>query len=69
MAQLSIDEKKLKVLLKEAFIEVIEQKKDLFHEIVAEAIEDIAIINAIKEGEATESVSRDKVFNIIEGRS
>ncbi len=66
MVQLSIDEKKLKDLLKETLIEVIEQKKDLFHDIVAEAIEDIAITNAIKEGESTESISREEVFNIIE---
>lgn len=68
MAQLSIDEKKLKDLLKETLIEVIEQKKDLFHDIVAEAIEDIAITNAIKEGESTESINREEVFNIIEGK-
>ena len=69
MTQLSLDEKKLKNLLKETLIEVIEQKKGLFHDIVAEAIEDIAITNAIKEGESTESISREEVFNIIEGNS
>lgn len=69
MVQLSVNEKKLKNLLKETLIEVIEQKKDLFHDIVAEAIEDIAITNAIKEGESTESISREDVFNIIEGKS
>ena len=69
MEQLSIDEKKLKNLLKETLIEVIDQKRDMFHDIVAEAIEDIALTNAIKEGESTESTSRDEVFNIIEGKS
>ncbi len=69
MTQLSVDEEKLKDLLKETLIEVIEQKKDLFHDIVAEAIEDIAITNAIKEGESTESISREEVFDIIEGKS
>ena len=69
MTKLSVDEKKLKDLLKETLIEVIEQKKDLFHDIVAEAIEDIAITNAIKEGESTESISREEVFSIIEGKS
>ncbi|WP_347275759.1 hypothetical protein [Candidatus Kuenenia sp.] len=69
MVQLSIDEKKLKDLLKETLLEVIEQKRDLLHDIVSEAIEDIAFTNAIKEGEATESTSREEVFNIIEGKS
>ena len=69
MVQLSVDEKKLKNLLKETLIEVIEQKKDLFHDIVAEAIEDLAITNAIKEGESAEFTSREEVFKIIEGKS
>ncbi|MEK6765947.1 MAG: hypothetical protein AABY49_06985 [Planctomycetota bacterium] len=69
MVQLSVDEKKLKNLLKETLIEVIEQKRDMFHDIVAEAIEDIALTNAIKEGESTESTSREEIFNIIEGKS
>lgn len=69
MEQLSVDEKKLKNLLKETLIEVIDQKKDMFHDIVAEAIEDIALTNAIKEGESTESTSREEVFNITEGKS
>ncbi|MBC8555053.1 MAG: hypothetical protein H8D23_36020 [Candidatus Brocadiales bacterium] len=69
MEELSVDEKKLKNLLKETLIEVIDQKRDMFHDIVAEAIEDIALTNAIKEGESTESTSRKEVFNIIEGKS
>ena len=68
MEQLSIDEKKLKNLLKETLIEVIDQKRDMFHDIVAEAIEDIALTNAIKEGESTESISREEIFNIIKNK-
>ncbi len=45
----------------------VDRKTDLFHHTVAEAIEDIAITMAIKE-ESTESVSREVVFKIIEGR-
>ena len=69
MVQLTVDEKKLKDLLKETLIEVIEQKRDLFHDIVSEAIEDIALTNAIKEGESTKSTSREEVFNIIGEKS
>ena len=46
----------------------VDRKTDLFHHTVAEAIEDIAITMAIKEGESTESVSKAVVFKIIEGR-
>lgn len=69
MVQLSVDEKKLKDLLKETLVEVIVQKRDLFHDIVSEAIEDIALTNAIKEGESTKSASREEVFNIIGEKS
>lgn len=69
MVQLSVDEKKLKDLLKETLVEVIVQKRDLFHDIVSEAIEDIALTNAIKEGESTKSTSREEVFNIIGEKS
>ncbi len=69
MAQVSIDEDKLRALLKETLAEVIEQKKDLFHKIIADAIEDIAITNAIKEGESTEFISKTEVFNILNGKS
>ena len=39
----------------------------MFHNIVAEAIEDIALANAIKEGERTKYANREEVFNIIKG--
>ena len=45
-----------------------DRKTDLFHDTVAGAMEDIAVTMAIKEEESTESVSREGVFKIIEGR-
>jgi len=64
-----INESRLKEILKNALIEVFEERKSLFYELFVEALEDIALIRAIKEGEATESVSRDEVFSILEGRA
>lgn len=69
MTQISVDEEKLKDLLRETLVEVIEQKRGMFHDVVAEAIEDIILTNAIKEGESTESTSREDVFEIIEKKS
>lgn len=63
-----INESRLKEILKNALIEVFEERKSLFYELFVEALEDIALIRAIKEGEATESVSREEMFNILEGR-
>jgi hypothetical protein len=63
--QAVIDESRLKDILKTALIEVFEERKSLFYEIISEALEDIMLVHAIKEGEDTESVSRAEVFSIL----
>lgn len=64
-----LNENRLKEIFKSALIEVIEERRSLFSELLAEVLEDIALIRAIKEGESTESVSRDEVFSILEGKA
>ena len=65
--QTQLDEGKLKQILKEALIEALEEKKDVFHELIVEAIEDIGLINAIREGQSTETVHKQEIFDILEG--
>ena len=60
------DETQLKALLKEALVEVLEQHREWFSTLVAEALEDIALVQAIKAGETTEIVSRDEIFDLLE---
>ena len=67
MEILTTDNDKLKELFKQAIIEALEEKKDLVHDLLLEAMEDLAMIHAIQEGEDTEPVSRDEVFKILEG--
>ena len=69
MAEIILDENKLKELLKLAIIEVFQEQKELFSDLLAEVIEDIALENAIKEGKNTEPVSRDVIFNLLERQS
>ena len=64
--QISIDESKLKQLFKEALIEALEERKDIFHDLITEAIEDVALVRAIQEGEKTEPVSKKEILNILE---
>lgn len=59
---------KLKELFKQAIIEAMEEKKDVVHDLLVEAMEDLAMIHAIQEGEETEPASRDEVFQILEGK-
>lgn len=65
MTEITIDESKLKELFKAAIFEVLQEQKEVFSDLVAEAIEDIGIQNAIKEGENTETVSREEIFSIL----
>jgi hypothetical protein len=67
MATATVDEEKLKDLLKSALVEALEEQRDLVRDIVEEAMEDIALARAIEQGLGGESVSRDEVFTILEG--
>ncbi len=68
MATTTIEEGKLKDLIKAALIEVLETRRDLMQEIVEEAMEDFAFSRAIGQGMESKKVSRDEVFAILEGK-
>jgi hypothetical protein len=60
-----IDEAKLKEALKSAIVEILEERKDLVRDLLEESLEDIALALAIEEGEQSELVSRNEVFNAL----
>jgi hypothetical protein len=60
---------RLKKLLKEAFVEVLKERKDLVRDALAEAAEDLGMINAMRQGERTPLVSRSEVFRGLRKRS
>jgi hypothetical protein len=60
-----IDESKLKLIFKSALIEVLEERRDLIIETIEEAIEDVGMFNAIKEGENSDFVPREEVFKLL----
>lgn len=64
----TIDEKRLKALLRETIEEVLEERREMLYEIIAEVIEDIGLANAIREGEKSEIVSPDEIDKILEGK-
>ncbi|MCC5897149.1 MAG: hypothetical protein JJU32_04425 [Phormidium sp. BM_Day4_Bin.17] len=59
MTQVNLDETKLKELLKTAIFELIQEEKELFSELLSDVIEEIGMMNAIKEGENTEVFSQE----------
>ncbi len=69
MEQIVFDESRLKNVLKTALIEVLEERRALFSELFTEALEDIALIHAIKEGETTKATSKEEIYRIIEAKA
>ncbi len=67
MAQTPVDKDKLKELFKTAIVEVLEERRELFRDLLEEALEDLALGHAIEEGVRTETVSREKIFSMLEG--
>lgn len=65
----SINQDQLKDIIKAALAEVLEERQDLLQEAIAQALEDMALARAIKEGESSELIKREEVFNLLEGRA
>jgi len=66
MSSITIDDGKLKDLLKEALIEVLEEKHELLRNALAEAMEDIGLTTAIEAGQGTGTVSKGAVLKALE---
>jgi hypothetical protein len=62
MVHTRLDETQIKELFKQALVELLQERKDLFYELAAEIVEDFALLRATKEGEETATVGRDQVF-------
>ena len=67
MSTISVEEVQLKDLLKEAILELMQERRDELEEIFAEIIEDLALTRAIEEGESTETVSKAEILQVLEG--
>jgi spore coat polysaccharide biosynthesis protein SpsF (cytidylyltransferase family) len=68
MEIMSIDNSKLKDLFKQAIVEAIEEKKEVVHDLFMEAMEDLAMVRAIEEGESSGTASRKEIFDILDGK-
>ena len=65
MSEVTLNAEQLKTLLKIAIVEIFQEQKEVFTDLIIEAIEDIALVKAIAEGDSTEIVSREAIFNIL----
>ena len=58
----ALEERRIKVLLKDAVVEVLEERSDLLRDAFQESLEDMAMLKAIKSGEKSRLTSRNKIF-------
>jgi hypothetical protein len=65
----SINQENLKNVIKTALVEVLEERPDLLHHAIEDAIEDVAFARAIEEGESTELVEREEIFKLFGSKS
>ncbi len=63
---LTIHDEKMKELLKEVLTEMIQENHEIFYDVFLEVIEEIGLINAIKEGEKGKFVDRETIFGILD---
>jgi len=63
---MTLTEERLKELLKTAIVELLEERRDLFQELIEDIMEDMVLGEAIEEGRKSEFVSREEVFKLFE---
>ncbi len=65
----SLDDAKLKALLKDILVELLEERREEFSDLLLEALEDLALARAIREGEGTGLVNKQEILRIIAGQA
>ena len=68
MATATIEEKKLKKLVKSALTEALMEQRSFVQDIVEDAIEDFALARAIEKGLGGKTASRETVLKILQGK-
>lgn len=64
--ELTIDDRKMKDLVKEAIIEMMKEDSEGFNNLLVGALEEVGLANAIKEGRKNTFVSEAKILNLLD---
>lgn len=65
MSEATSNTAQLKELIKAVIVEILQEQKELFTDILIEAMEEVALVKAIEEGETTEIVDRAVIFKLL----
>lgn len=66
MSSITIDDNELKALLKQALIELLQEKNELLHDALVEVLEEIGLVRAIQEGQASPVADKARVLEALE---
>jgi ribosomal protein L12E/L44/L45/RPP1/RPP2 len=66
MSAVVIDDQTLRGLLKEALIEVMQERPELLSAVLAEAMEEVGLAEAIRQGAQTATVAKSTVLKALE---
>ena len=61
-----LTEEQTKDYLRQVLIELLEERRNEFHELVIESIEEVALANAIRAGRKDQFVSEDEILAVLE---
>ena len=64
--ELTVTDDKLKQVLKEIMVDLIQDKKNIMSEIVSDALEDVGLARAIKQGRKNKFVDESKILEVLE---
>ena len=62
--EITISEDRAKELLKQVLIELLQERRDLFYEVMLDAMEEVGLANAIREGRQNEYVTENGVVAV-----
>ncbi|MEL6384681.1 MAG: hypothetical protein AAFQ89_19925 [Cyanobacteria bacterium J06626_18] len=65
----TLDEDKAKKFLAEVLVEMIQQKREIFYDLILKALEEVSLANAIQAGEETELVNESEIRAILQGEA
>lgn len=63
MTNPSLSETELKNLIKAAILEIFQERRDLFQDIISEALEGMVLVKAIDAGKDSETVSKETLLS------
>jgi hypothetical protein len=69
MSDITLNPDQLKEILKSAIVELLRENQKEVSDFLAEIIEDVGMERAIAEGETTEIVGRESIFQLLEPKA